>query len=236
VTVSNSRTSKKSTVSKSNHHAATPESASTSAVGPTTTAPAAAPVNAPPPDPAPTTTASTSTSPALSALAKEAIAQLSALEAKLNLNIVLPPNDKAQRRALARVSDTALGLAADIVQAAPASFPSFSGLPDAVSYVQTIGQVASRAAELGTHVQSSVVNQRTPAAQQALALYAVVKGLGRITGNEAMREKVDRDRVIADDTDAHQVTGALAVSLPAMVFMVRVSSSDGKPRRSVRIR
>ena len=39
-------------------------------------------------------------------------------------------------------------------------------------------------------MQKSIQNQRAPAAQQALALYAVVKGLGRLVDNETMREKV----------------------------------------------
>jgi len=118
------------------------------------------------------------------------IAALDALEASLNLDIVIAPNSKHQIGALNRVTDTAIGLASDIVSAAPARFPDFADLPAAASYVQSMGQIASRATELATHVQKSVTNQRAPAATKTLALYAVVKGLGRITNNETMREKI----------------------------------------------
>jgi hypothetical protein len=125
-----------------------------------------------------------------SSIAAKAIAQLDAIEASLNLDIVIAPNDKKQIGALNRVSSTAIGLASDIVSENPGRFPDFADLPAAASYVETIGQVASRAQELATHVQKSVTNQRVPAATKTLALYAVVKGLGRITDNETMREKV----------------------------------------------
>ena len=115
---------------------------------------------------------------------------MNAMESMLNLDIVISPNDKHQIGALNRVSDTAIGLASDIVSAAPDRFPDFTDLPAAASYVQTMGQVAERATTLATHVQKSVQNQRAPAATKTLALYAVVKGLGRITDNETMREKV----------------------------------------------
>jgi hypothetical protein len=50
--------------------------------------------------------------------------------------------------------------------------------------------LVARAVQLGVHLQKSVQNNRVPAAQQTLALYSVVKGLGRIVDNETMREKI----------------------------------------------
>jgi hypothetical protein len=50
------------------------------------------------------------------------------MEAALDLDIVLPPNDKNQFTALNRVSDTALSLASDIVTADPLRFPDFTDL------------------------------------------------------------------------------------------------------------
>jgi hypothetical protein len=180
VSVSNHSSShKKTTSSKSNPNSATPETAAAPAIAPSTSAPVSAPVSTPPPEPS-----------ALSKLATASIAQLDALETKLDLNIVVAPNDKAQRRSLARVTDTAIALAADIVGAAPERFPDFASLPSAAAYVETMGPLADRAVELGVHLQKSVQNQRTPAALQTLSFYAVAKGLGRMTGNETMREKV----------------------------------------------
>jgi hypothetical protein len=180
VTVSKHSSTPKKTVSrsteKSHHETAAPAALNAESVA------TPAPVNSPPQDPAP--------AKSLSAIASESIAQLQALEAKLNLDIAIPPNDKAQVRALARVSDTAIGLASEVVSAAPSRFPDFATLPAAAAYVATMQPLADQAGALATHVQKSVQNQRTPAALQALALYAVVKGLGRLNGNETMREKV----------------------------------------------
>ncbi len=159
----------------------------------TTSAPAVSGSASPPAPPTPAIGVRAGSTPALSpfaSIAAQAIAQLDAIESMLNLDIVIPPNDKHQINALNRVSDAAIGLASDIVSAAPDRFPDFADLPAAASYVQMIGQVASRASELATHIQKSVQNQRAPAAVKTLALYAVVKGLGRITDNETMREKV----------------------------------------------
>lgn len=161
----------------------------------TTASPAPAHVSAAPTDAVATTSTGAMTAAAPkpasnSTLASKTIAQLDAIEAALGLDIVIAPNDKKQIGALNRVSDTAIGLASDIVSADPTQFPGFADLPAAASYVETIGQVGARAQELATHVRNSVLNQRAPAATKTLALYAVVKGLGRITANETMREKV----------------------------------------------
>jgi hypothetical protein len=126
----------------------------------------------------------------LESLATDTVAQLKALEAKLNLDIVVPPTAKNQMRAMKRVSDKALGLAADIVSSDPARFADFAGLPASAQHVAAMSGVALQANELATHVQKSVQNHRTPAAQQTLALYSVVKSLGRVTSNETMREKI----------------------------------------------
>lgn len=126
----------------------------------------------------------------LRALASEAIAQLQALEAKLNLDIAISPNDKAQVNALARISDSAIGIASEAVSADPSRFPDFATLPAAAEYVATMQPLADQAAALAAHLKKSIQNQRTPAAQQALAFYAVAKGLGRLSDNETMREKV----------------------------------------------
>ena len=174
--------SKKST-SKSNHNPATPETAITPAEAPSSLAPIAV-VPTPPVTAAPVPSTSNST------LASEAMAQLDALEAKLNLDIVVRPNDKAQIRALKRVSDNALSLASDIVDSSPTELAAFSGIPAARDYAIAMSPVATRAALLATHLQKSIANKRTPAAQKTLALYAVVKGLGRIVTNETMRETV----------------------------------------------
>jgi hypothetical protein len=184
VTISNHSTShkKSSTSSKSTH--------------PTPSAAPAAPELTPAASAAPSATPATgsrsgsSSSTPIDPTAAQAIAKLDALEASLDLDIVVPPNDKAQMRALSRVSDKALALAADIVSSDPSRFADFSAISPAVQHVETMVPVGARVAQLATHVQKSIQNKRTPAAQQTLALYAVVKGLGRITGNETMREKV----------------------------------------------
>ncbi|HEY2510924.1 MAG TPA: hypothetical protein VGI39_08715 [Polyangiaceae bacterium] len=123
--------------------------------------------------------------------ATQALAQLAAIEAMLNLDFALPPNDKNQANALRRVTDTAIDLAAEIVSASPERFPDFADLPASAAYVRTLRQVAARASELAMHVEKSAQKQRSPAATKTLALYAVVKGLGRIVENETMREKVE---------------------------------------------
>ncbi len=123
-------------------------------------------------------------------IATVAMKELDALESKLTLDIVVRPNDKNQIRALARVSPAALRLAADIVNAAPERFPDFTGIDEGAAYVEAMLPLADRARALATHLEKSIRNHRAPASQQALALYAVVKGLGRIVDNEAMREKV----------------------------------------------
>ena len=74
----------------------------------------------------------------------QAMAQLDALEASLGLNIVVPPNDKDQNRALNRISDTALGLASEIVSSAPARFPDFSGIAPGAAYAGTMQPLADR--------------------------------------------------------------------------------------------
>jgi hypothetical protein len=173
---------KKSTKSAVHPSSSNPE-ATTAPAFPTEVAATAAAPGVAPPAPVPKSIRLT---------AAEAIAQLDALEAKLGLDIVISPNDKHQNRALNRVSDTALGLAADIVGAAPARFPDFSAIAPGASYVQEMAPLAARLGELAGHVQKSIQNQRAPASQQTLALYSVVKGLGRIVDNETMREKVTK--------------------------------------------
>ena len=167
--------------SKSNRNHKRTEAVIKTAVEPATSAPVAPPVNAPPQDPAPGT---------IGWFAAQALAHLEAIESSLKLDIVVAPNDKSQIRALARISDKAIRLASDIVTSAPSRFPDFAQLPVASEYVAAMAPVAARALELGAHIEKSLGNQRTPAAQQTLALYAVVKGLGRIVDNETMREKV----------------------------------------------
>jgi hypothetical protein len=183
---SQSTSTKSHAPAHSRTHAATPE---------TTTSPAPAPSSATltdaASDPIVTPAAGPAATPSsISSLAKKVIAQLGVLESMLGLDIAIRPNDKNQMNALKRVSDTAIALASNIVSGAPGDFPGFTGLPAAASYVESLGQVASRALELATHVQNGLQNQRAPAANQTLALYAVVKGLGRLPDNEAMREKV----------------------------------------------
>jgi hypothetical protein len=193
------KSAKSAVHTQSNHHPVTPKTSTSTSPAPAHThvpVPSDAAVVVAPDTPtvtaAPPAAASGSASPpsTVSALAKKVLAQLDAIEAMLDLNIVIPPNDKHQFAALNRVTDTAIGLASDIVSAAPDRFPDFTELPAAASYVQSVGLVASRAEELAKHVQNSVQNQRAPAATKTLALYAVAKGLGRIEGNETMREKV----------------------------------------------
>ena len=175
---------KKNSVSKSTKSHATTTPAAPATVQ--TTDPVIAPQSAPQAGHAPLPTPPMS----ISEIAAKAIAQLDALEASLNLNIVVPPNDKSQMRSLRRISDTALTLATNIVTAAPESFPAFAGLPDATAYVQAMTPLAARAQSLATHVQNSVLNQRSPASTQTLALYGVAKNVGRIVSSEAMREHV----------------------------------------------
>lgn len=116
--------------------------------------------------------------------------ELDAIETALDLDIVVRPNDKYQIRALKRVPDKALGLAAGIVSEAPERFLDFASLPATADYVALLAPLAARVAMLATHIEKAIQNQRTPAANMTLALYAVVKNLGRLVGNETMREKV----------------------------------------------
>jgi hypothetical protein len=125
----------------------------------------------------------------LSALAASVIAQLDAIESSLDLDIVVRPNDVSQNRALTRVSDAAIGLASDLVSSAPARFADFTQIASGASYIAAMEPLVERAMALALHLRKSVWNHRTPAAQQTLALYSVVKGLGRIVDNESMREK-----------------------------------------------
>ena len=138
--------------------------------------------------PAPATTGVTSTPTPIDTLAAKAIAALDALEPTLNLDIVIPPNDQAQMRTLKRVTNAAIDLAAQIVKADPQRFSDFAGLPAAADYVDAMTGLYQRAALFATHVENSLQNQRAPAATQTLALYAVVKGLGRLVDNQTMRE------------------------------------------------
>jgi hypothetical protein len=132
-----------------------------------------------------------SSTEALSAVVEKGIQALDDLEASLNLNIVVRPNDKAQMRALARVSNAALGLASGIVTAAPTRFPDFAGLPSQANYVETMTPFATRLGEFTSHVRNSILNEQAPAATQTLVLYGVVKGLGRMVDNQTMRDKVE---------------------------------------------
>lgn len=127
----------------------------------------------------------------LSSTALMAMKELDALESKLDLDIVVRPNDKNQMRAATRVSSSALRMAADIVGAAPDRFPEFIGIADDAAYVETMLPLANRALALANHIQKSIQNRQAPASEKTLALYAVVKGLGRIADNETMREKVE---------------------------------------------
>jgi hypothetical protein len=129
-------------------------------------------------------------SPSVDAVAAGAIAQLDLLEASLSLDIVINPNDVDQMRALARVTSAALGIASDIVSADPSRFPDFAGLPEAAAYVRAMTPLLARATELVTHLQKSILNQRTAASLKTLALYTVAKGLGRMAENQTMRDKV----------------------------------------------
>ena len=89
-----------------------------------------------------------------------------------------------------RVSNAAIDLAAQIVNTDPQRFSDFAGLPAAADYVEAMTGVYQRAALFATHVENGLQNQRAPAATQTLALYAVVKGFGRLVDNEAMRELI----------------------------------------------
>ena len=137
-----------------------------------------------------TKSASPPINPGLVALAASVLQSFDTLEASLDLNIVVRPNDKAQMHAMNRVSLAALGVASDIVRSDPARFPDFSGLPASAEYVQTMTPVAARLRAFADHLDNSILNQQSPAAQQALVLYSVVKGLARIDSNQTMRDKI----------------------------------------------
>jgi hypothetical protein len=158
----------------------TPVNANPNAAAPSPQPPQPVPPPAPPPQP-PT---------AIDLLADEAVKELDALEAKLDLDIVIRPNDKQQIHSLNRVSVKAVNLAADIVTSDPTRFPDFTDIPGAADYTNAMGRVATRVTELGTHVTKSIQNKRYPTALQVLALYQVIKGLSRLADNETMREKV----------------------------------------------
>ena len=92
----------------------------------------------------------------LDSLAIMAMKQIDDIESKLDLDIVVPPNDKNQMRAVRRISPAALRLAADIVGAAPERFPEFVGFAEAAAYVETMLPLADRALALANHIQKSI--------------------------------------------------------------------------------
>jgi hypothetical protein len=118
------------------------------------------------------------------------LTQIDALEASLHLDIVVHPNDKQQIAALARVSDAALSMAANVVAGMPSLGPQFGELPGASEYVQKMAPLVQRVTDFAAHLQKDIRNRRTPAALEALTLYAFLKSLARLPENETIREKV----------------------------------------------
>jgi hypothetical protein len=129
----------------------------------------------------------------IGALADATIASLDALESSLALDFVVNPNDAKEMRALSRVSPAAMALAAEVVAEDPQRFVDFdaTALGGVNDYLDAMARVLARVEAFESHVVKSRQNHRYGAALQTLALYATLKGLGRIAGNEALREKAN---------------------------------------------
>jgi hypothetical protein len=128
----------------------------------------------------------------LSTLADRTVAALDKLEATLPIDHQLPPAELAQARGLQRVPPQAIAIAMDILVQQPERFPDFDleSAKDALQYELVMRSIAAKSRTLTQHIEKSVLKRRAQAAQQTLVLYATMKGLGRIAGNEGIREKV----------------------------------------------
>jgi hypothetical protein len=102
--------------------------------------------------------------------------------------------EKARKSApgLQHVPTEALAESASILEQEGSRFPSFDAQEarDAVDYEQSMATVVSAASALIAKAQASVLARRSKAAEQTLALYAVLKGQSRVDGS--LREPVRR--------------------------------------------
>jgi hypothetical protein len=126
------------------------------------------------------------------ALAKAAIADLKGLATELPLDDAITKQAFAQLRVNNRVPLGVLSIAAQILNEAPALFPQFDAVEAqaALDYVTAMGPVATAASALATRLRRSVFKRRANAANQALALYAVLKGTARLPANVPMLDQV----------------------------------------------
>ena len=110
----------------------------------------------------------------------------------------MPIDDAIAPQALAatkitnRVPLAVMQIAAGVVSDNPSQYPQFdaAGIQSAVEYEQAMAPVAAAAQALADSIQKSILKTRGTAANQALALYAVVKGTARLPTSERSRVQV----------------------------------------------
>ena len=185
----------------SHTHAAHPGDASTPTTESTVEAApphaAAAPPAPPLPKPAPPSSISDAASAAVQLI----------IQAQSSLPLEDGLVEKARKSALGlqHVSTEALAESASILETVGSRFPTFDAKEarDAVTYEQSMGEVVSRASALIGRVQASILQRRSKAADQTLALYAVLKGQSRVDGS--LRDSVRRlTPLLNTRTNPHQ--------------------------------
>lgn len=148
-------------------------------------------------DPAATTQLPAATSPLPSAATptdpfKAALALIAQAQRLLPLESGQTAKARHNALKLQIVPTEAIAEAASILGSEGHRFPTFDAqmARDAVQYEQSMAEVISGASALIGKAQASILQRRTPAAEQTLALYACLKGQSRTDGS--LRDSVQR--------------------------------------------
>ena len=124
--------------------------------------------------------------------ASDALALIKEVTGKLPIDDALPPKDLQAAKVTNRVPLEVMTIASSVLNEDPTQFPQFdgAGIRSAVEYEQAMAPVAVALQVLAERVQKSVLKRRAGAANQSLALYAVMKGTARLPANEQTRTQV----------------------------------------------
>lgn len=137
-----------------------------------------------------TTHSQSAHSPTLAELAIRAIAQIDDAEKGLPVRSDMLATEQKVARGYNPVPTSALILAAQIAEANPELVPGFDvgAVKDAVDYETAMKKVANRLRQVSRRIDRSILKTRMAPAQGALALYAALKGVARLPGNDHLHD------------------------------------------------
>lgn len=119
-----------------------------------------------------------------------AVSSLQRLESSLDLDCAMLPDERKRLQGLGTVPAKAIAIAGNIAKQNPERFMDFDvqEMSGAVEFENEMAPLADQARAFADHLEQAIQKRRAPAASSTLALYAIVKGLGRVRANQAFRD------------------------------------------------